>query len=63
MDTGRGLPGGYAGKGMTGRGKGRVFSTRELTRTYTRQTRTAAAGIPYKYDGECGNNFYNRLFL
>ena len=33
IDTGRGIPGRYAGRGMMGRGGGRVFSTRGLTRS------------------------------
>ena len=45
IDTGRGIPGGYAGKGTTGTGTGRIFCTLGCTRTRTRQTRTTTAGI------------------
>ena len=45
IDTGRGIPGGYAGKGTTGTGTGRIFCTLGRTRTRTRQTRPAMAGI------------------
>ena len=45
IDTGRGIPGGYVGKGTTGTGTVRIFCTLGRTRTHTRQTRPATAGI------------------
>ena len=45
IDTGRGIPGGYAGKGTTGTGTGGIFCTLGHTRTCTRQTRPATVGI------------------
>jgi hypothetical protein len=71
MDTGTGIPGGYAGMGTTGMGTGRVFCTHGRTRTRTRHTRASMAGIPYKYDGRAPTKqtnttigyYYNKLQL
>ena len=65
IDTGRGLPGGYTGKGTAGMGTGWFFCTLAHTRTLTRQTRT-----PRRVDmtnmmesEDKANNCYNGLFL
>ena len=45
---GKGIPGGYTGRGTAGTGRDTVFCTRCRTRTLTRKTRTRHTGLPYK---------------
>ena len=44
MDTGTGIPGGYAGRGTTGTDKDTYIGIRPCTRTRTRHTRTHKGG-------------------